>query len=116
MTREEFNKYVDEEFRVYKTLTCKKYNAEKMFDEAYNIAKITSIKDYLLMRPQLNFEALADFAREQNLIEKISDFEFGYDEPKWLMWDDMDEVIDDFIEEELDQYEYANTDITGETI
>ena len=97
MTREEFNAKVMEQFNKYKEEMVAQ-SPEKLFNHAYDIAKMAEIKDYLTEADVYEIERLYPYA--DNILDTLHEYEWGYDEAQWTNWDDIYSMILDFIKEE----------------
>ncbi len=98
MTREEFNAKVMEQFNKYKAEMLTQ-SPERLFNCAYEIAKMTALKDY--------FTEIDDFSElnklylyADNILNMLYEYEWNYDEAQWNSWDDIYFMILDFIKEE----------------
>lgn len=103
MTREEFNDEVLKSYLEYKADMLTLSPAE-LFERSYEIAKCTSIKDYLTETEDFRAEAAYPYASV--ILEDLYDFEFNYDTAQWANWDDMDHVLEEYIiEKEREKHE-----------
>lgn len=97
MTRKEFNAKVMEQFNKYKAEMVAQ-SPERIFNCAYEIAKMTALKDYLTETDIYELNELYPYA--DNILNMLYEYEWNYDEAQWSNWDNTYLMILDFIEEE----------------
>lgn len=107
-TVEEFISIVEEENEKHNEKLLKMSPA-MLIDRAWEIAKWQAIYNYIMemVIPHLEDgdEEFADFLtlKIDKPISEIYDFEFDYDEPMWMTWDDLDIVVRDMFKEMKNQ-------------
>ena len=103
-TVEEFAKIVKEENREYseKLLSM---SPVALIERAFEIAKWQAIYDYMegkvipyLETEEDEFEGFLTLEIDKP-ISAVYDFELNYNEPQWVNWDDLDDVVRDMFEE-----------------
>jgi len=96
MTRKEFNKQIMHDFNEFKDAKLAT-DCFQIFEDSYEIAKITSLKDYLTERDDEFVVPLFDLSSKFRVLFCLYDFEISYDTPQWCNWDDIDAMVSDFI-------------------
>ena len=103
-TVEEFAKIVKEENREYNERLLNMSPAT-LINRAWEIAKWQAIYDYMegkvipsLEDGENEFEEFLTLEIDKP-ISAVYDFELNYNEPQWVNWDDLDDVVRDMFEE-----------------
>ena len=97
MTRKEFNAKVMEQFNKYKAEMVAQ-SPERIFNCAYEIAKMTALKDYLTETDDWDIDQLypcADF-----ILNDLYEYEWNYDDAQWVNWENISSMIFDYTKEE----------------
>lgn len=95
MTREEFNAKVHEQYDEYEKNLLAKTPTE-LINIAWDIAKMQAIRTYLT---ECDFDGfLEDLCEDvNNILGTLYDYEFNYDIPMWTDWDNLYDMIWDYI-------------------
>lgn len=93
--REEFNDLVRRELEDYKEKTLQFSTMEEVFDNAYKIAEFDAIGDYLLNADDEDVEELYPYA--SRIVGDLYDFEQNYAKPQWSNWDDLYDLVRDYL-------------------
>jgi len=99
----------NEEFRCYKSYWMNK-PPKDMFAEAYEIAKFTAIHDYIMeriysvndpgsVRLMTLFQLMKQNLSASEITSVLYNQEMDYDRTMWAIWDDMDTVVENYLDE-----------------
>lgn len=100
MTREEFNNTVLREYSDYRDYTINNSSKEELFNNGYANEKATAIFTYLVyLADDEVVEPLFD--RADGLLGELCLYEQNYNVPMWTKSEDIEQLIADFLSEEL---------------
>ena len=100
MTREEFNNTVLREYEDYRDYTINNSTKEELFDLGYANDRATAIFTYLVyVADDDDVEPLFD--RADGLLGELCLYEQDYNVPMWTKSEDIEQLITDFLGEEL---------------
>ena len=96
MTREEFNNKVMNQFNKYKEEMLVQ-SPERIFNCAYEIAKMAALKDYLTETYDCDINKLYPYA--DRILNDLYEYEWNYDEAQWFNWENISSMIFDYLKE-----------------
>ena len=99
MTREEFNNKVMEQFNKYKEEMLVQ-SPERIFNCAYEIAKMAALKDYFTETDDWDIDRLYPYADDILDEWRSSTLYFAnIDEAQWTNWENISSMIFDYLKE-----------------
>jgi len=99
ITHEMFVKKVEKEYSEFHAKELKK-NPLYIFNDYYDIYAMSEIRSYLV-NTDIVSELYEKLYNVNDLLTTLREFEMDYDEPMFTTWDNIEKMIDDFVEERL---------------